>query len=68
MANGTAKSWERAHKLVRLADSGTVTGARSFISWNKELVPLLNGKCDKRNPRVRDMVKDFKKWSKKHGN
>jgi hypothetical protein len=60
-----SQSWARARKLSELAGVGTVTLARSFIAEEKEYGPLLDGRADKRNKKVREMITGFTKWSKK---
>ena len=65
-AKGSAKSWARAHKLFELVGDGNVADARSFIATDKEvLVPILEGKADKRNKKVRTMINDYQKWLSK---
>lgn len=64
-AKASSKSWARAHKLYDLVGQGNITDARSFIATDKEvLAPLLDGKADKRNKKVRSMIQDYNKWLK----
>ena len=68
---GASQSWARARRLNELAGVGTITSARSFIAEQKEHFPeyiqLLDGRADKRNKRVREMISEYgscyKKWS-----
>jgi len=62
-AKATSKSWVRAGKLFELVGDGNIADARSFIATDKEVfVPLLDGKADKRNKKVRTMINDYQKW------
>tara|TARA_R110000751_G_scaffold86486_5_gene172151 strand:+ start:417 stop:659 length:243 start_codon:yes stop_codon:yes gene_type:complete len=62
-AKASSKSWARAHKLCELAGVCDVANARSFIAADKEeFVPLLEGKADRRNKKVRTMINSFEKW------
>lgn len=62
-AVASSKSWDRAKILVDLADCGNATLARSFIAENKEeFEPVLDGRIDKRNVKIRNIISNYKRW------
>lgn len=67
-AIASSKSWERASRLYNLAECGNTTMARSFIAANKQLETILDGRIDKRNVKVRTIISDYTKWTKKNTN
>jgi len=62
--NGTAISWDRARKLAEISDISLVSEARSFLADTTLSVEVLDGRADKRNKTVRQLIKGFEKWCK----
>jgi hypothetical protein len=64
---GTKQSWKRAANLAKLADglapgSERSSKARAFLAKNKEYSGLLDGKADKRNPKIREILEAYKEF------
>ena len=59
--------WTRARKLCEFHEGSTPSQARSFLSENKKgPYPglLISDACDKRNPTVRKMIREFAEYCK----
>ena len=69
MNKANAQGWGRARKLCEQVEDTNTNQARGFLSENKKgPYPgiLDNGKLDKRNPVVRQMIEEFTKYCKTH--
>lgn len=60
----TKKSWTRAKALHGLTEmeSSTPAVARRFLSNNPQYQESLDGKADKRNPKVREALAEYEKF------